>query len=252
MKYDFSNKVALVTGGSRGIGKNIAMEFAKHGADVAFNYLKNHKAATETQKEIHDLGVKCFKLKSHLGNEDKIIELFQQVKKEFGKIDFLINNAASGVQRKATELESKHWDWAMNINAKAPWLCSVEAAKLMPPGSSIINITSEGSRKVLPYYLSVGTSKAALESLTRYLAVELSDKGINVNAVSGGFVETGALDSFINKVSMKIAGKKTLANRMVTTQDIANITLFLCTKNAEMIKGQIIIVDGGVTLQANL
>jgi enoyl-[acyl-carrier protein] reductase III len=156
------------------------------------------------------------------------------------------------VQRNADELTTKHWDWAMNINARAPWLCSVEAAKLMPDGGSIVNITSEGSRKVLPYYLSVGTSKAALESLTRYLAVELAQKGINVNAVSGGYVETAALESFPNKQDMVASSKNTLAGREITGADIAKVTAFLCSEDASMIKGQIIIVDGGITLQAPL
>ncbi|SVA72029.1 uncharacterized protein METZ01_LOCUS124883, partial [marine metagenome] len=142
--------------------------------------------------------------------------------------------------------------WTMNINARAPWLCSIEAAKLMPNGGSIVNITSEGSRKVLPYYLSVGTSKAALESLTRYLAVELAQKGINVNAVSGGYVETGALESFPNKQDMVTSSKNTLAGRVITGTDIAKVTAFLCSEDALMIRGQIIIVDGGITLLAPL
>ena len=168
-----------------------------------------------------------------------------------GTLDVLINNAASGVQRNAHELEPKHWDWTMNINARAPWICSVEASTLMTNGGSIVNISSEGSRKVLPYYLSVGTSKAALESLTRYLAVELAEQGINVNAISGGYIETGALASFPNRANMLEAGKNTLAGRMITSEDIAKIAAFLCTKEAEMIRGQVIVVDGGVTLQAD-
>ena len=128
----------------------------------------------------------------------------------------------------------------------------MEAVRLMAGGGSIVNITSEGSRKVLPYYLSVGTSKAALEAVTRYLAVELAPKGINVNAVSGGYVETGALETFPNKENMVSAGKATLAGRMITAKDIAKVAAFLCTKDADMIRGQIIVVDGGVTLPAEL
>ena len=168
----------------------------------------------------------------------------------FGKLDVLVNNAASGVQRSASELEEKHWDWTMNVNAKAPWLCSIEASKLMPNGGSIVNITSQGSQKVLPYYFSVGTSKAALESLTRYLAVELAPQGISVNAVSGGFVETGALDYFPNREGMLEAGHSTPAGRIVTASDIARVVAFLCTDDAVMIRGQVIVVDGGYTLLA--
>jgi enoyl-[acyl-carrier protein] reductase III len=249
---DTKNKVALITGGSRGIGKSIALEFGNLGYHIAFNYLRNHDAAEQTRREIETLGVRCLKLRAHLAEPDQIANMFQSVAQEFSSIDVLINNAASGVQRNADELTTKHWDWAMNINARAPWLCSVEAAKLMPNGGSIVNITSEGSRKVLPYYLSVGTSKAALESLTRYLAVELAQKGINVNAVSGGYVETAALESFPNKQDMVASSKNTLAGREITGADIAKVTAFLCSEDASMIKGQIIIVDGGITLQAPL
>ena len=246
----FKGKAVLVTGGSRGIGKEIALEFARRGADIAFNYIRSHSAAAERQSEIESLGVRCLRVRAHLGDSDKIRQLFAEVAANFGKLDVLVNNAASGVQRSASELEEKHWDWTMNVNAKAPWLCAIEASKLMPNGGSIVNITSQGSQKVLPYYFSVGTSKAALESLTRYLAVELAPQGISVNAVSGGFVETGALDYFPNREGMLEAGHSTPAGRIVTASDIARVVAFLCTDDAAMIRGQVIVVDGGYTLLA--
>ena len=246
----FKGKTVLVTGGSRGIGKAIALEFAARGADIAFNYIRSHKAAAQTQSEIEALGVQCLRVRAHLGDSAKIRELFAELESTFGKLDVLVNNAASGVQRSASELEEKHWDWTLNVNAKAPWLCAIEASKLMPDGGSIVNITSQGSSKVLPYYFSVGTSKAALESLTRYLAVELAPQGISVNAVSGGYVQTGALDHFPNRESMMEAGNSTPAGRMVTAEDIARVVAFLCTEDAAMIRGQVIVVDGGYTLLA--
>ena len=249
-RADFAGKTVLITGGSRGIGKAIALEFAARGADIAFNYIRSHKAAAETQSEIEALGVRCLRVRAHLGDSTKIRELFAELKSTFGKLDVLVNNAASGVQRSATDLEEKHWDWTLNVNAKAPWLCSIEASKIMPNGGSIVNITSQGSSKVLPYYFSVGTSKAALESLTRYLAVELAPNNISVNAVSGGYVQTGALDHFPNRESMMEAGRSAPAGRMVTAEDIARVVAFLCTEDAAMIRGQVIVVDGGYTLLA--
>ena len=248
MTRSFKGKVALVTGASRGIGKDIALEFARRGADVAFNYLRSHALADETQREIEELGVRCLKVKAHLGDSAKIKELFAKVEAEFSRIDVLVNNAASGVQRPATELEEKHWQWAFDINARAPWLCSIEAARLMTGGGSIVNITSQGSQRVLPEYFSVGTSKAALEAVTRYLAVELAPKGISVNAVSGGYVETDALEHFAAGDEMRKAGKENPVGRMVTGLDMARVVAFLCTEEAEMIRGQIILVDGGYTL----
>ena len=243
-------KVALVTGGSRGIGKAIALEFAGRGADIAFNYLRNHRAARETQEEIEALGVRCLRVRAHLGDEEKIADLFGAIDAEFGRLDILINNAATGVQRPALELESKHWDWTINVNAKAAWMCAVEASKLMRDGGHIVNITSEGSRRVLPLYFSVGVSKASLEAITRYLAVELAPLNISVNAVSGGYVDTGALDHFPTKEEMLESGRNTPVGRMVTVEDIAKTVAFLCSPDAEMIRGQIIVVDGGVTLKS--
>ena len=247
----FKGKVALVTGGSRGIGKAIALELASRGADIAFNYLRGHDSAVEAQREIEDLGVRCLKMKAHLGEKARIEEMFSLVKDEYGRLDFLINNAASGVQRTAAELDEKHWDWTIGINAKAPWLCSIEASKLMDNGGAIVNLTSEGSRRVLPNYFSVGTSKAALEAVTRYLAVELAPAGIRVNAVSGGYVETRALEHFPNSEEMLEAGRRTPAGRMVSSEDIAKVVAFLCGDEAQMIRGQVIVVDGGATLTAS-
>ena len=244
----FGGRVALVTGGSRGIGRAISLELARRGADVAFNYLRDHEAAAAAEEEISALGVRCLKVRAHLGDVEKIGTLFDRVRSAFGRLDILINNAASGVQRPAAELTDKHWQWTMNINARAPWLCAIEASRIMEEGGRIVNITSQGSQRVLPYYFSVGTSKAALEAITRYLAVELAPKGISVNAVSGGYMDTSALDHFPNRGDMVEASKSTLAGRALTPGDVAKVVAFLCTDEAEMIRGQVVVVDGGFSL----
>lgn len=244
----FAGKIALVTGGSRGIGKAIALELARRGADIAFNYFRNHAAAAETQHEIEQLGRRCLCLRAHLGDTERIHEMFAKIEKDLGRLDILVNNAATGVQRGSVELEEKHWDWVLDVNAKAAWLTSIEAVKLMDIGGHIVNITSQGSQRVLPNYFSVGISKAALEAMTRYLAVELGPKGISVNAVSGGYTETGALAHFPNNDEMRAAGRQNAAGRMVTTADLGKVVAFLCTEEADMIRGQVIVVDGGYSL----
>ena len=249
MSQPLEGKVALVTGASRGIGRAIALELARQGADIAFNYLRGHKGAAQVEGEVTGLGVRCLSMRAHLGDPRQISSLFRAVGEEFGRLDILVNNAASGVQRKALDLEEKHWDWTLNINTRAPWLCVKEAAPLMKGGGHVVNITSLGSRRVLPYYMSVGVSKAGLEALTRYLAVELGPLGISVNAVAGGYVETDALAHFPNHEAMLAdARSATPAGRTLTPEDIARVAVFLCTDAASMIRGQVIVVDGGLSL----
>lgn len=246
-----SGKVALVTGGSRGIGRSISLALASHGVHVVVNYARHAKEAEETVELVRQQGVNALQVRANLGDPARIKDMFLKIEQEFGHLDILVNNAASGVQRRATDLAIKHWDWTLDINTRGPWLCAIESTKLMTAGSRIVNITSLGSSKVIPNYLSVGVSKAALEALTRYLAVELSEQGIIVNAVSGGLVKTDALRSFEN--SKKLIGdsvKRTPAGRMVEASDIADAVLFLCSEGSAMIRGQILVVDGGISLLA--
>ena len=250
ISQNLSGKIALVTGGSRGIGKSIALELGRRGATVIINYLKNHEAAKTTVEELKLQGIKTTRIKAHVGEEAAIDSLVSKIETEFGQLDILVNNAASGVMRPTTELSVKHWDWTMNINARGPWLLSVAASRLMPDGGRIINISSPGSTWVLPAYFAVGVSKAAIEAVTRYLAVELGPKGIAVNTVSPGFVMTEALNAFPDQLGIRdIASRPTPAGRTITPEDVSNVVAMLCSSEAEMIRGQVIVVDGGETLR---
>ncbi|MBS4220143.1 enoyl-[acyl-carrier-protein] reductase FabL [Bacillus sp. FJAT-49711] len=243
-----SNKVALVTGSSRGVGKAAAIALAKAGYDIVVNYARSKKAALETVEEIEKLGRKAFLARANVGDVDKIKNMFAEIENEFGRLDVLINNAASGVLRPAMELEESHWDWTMNINSKALLFCAQEAAKLMERngGGKIVSLSSLGSIRYLENYTTVGVSKAAVEALTRYLAVELSAKNIVVNAVSGGAIDTDALKHFPNREELlEDARKHTPAGRMVEIDDIVKSIMFLVSEDASMIRGQTIIVDGG-------
>ncbi len=246
---EFAGQVALVTGGSRGIGRAICVELARRGASIAFNYLKNHAAAKEAEEEIAAAGTECLRVRAHVGDEDAVESLVKQVHERFGRLDIVVNNAASGVMRPSTELSPKHWDWTMDINARGPWLVTRQAAKVMSPGSRVINISSPGSKMVLQSYFAVGVSKAALEAVTRYMAVELAEQGISVNGVSAGYVQTDALEAFPDELGVKdLAGRATPAGRPVVPQDVANVVAMLCGSDAEMIRGQIVTVDGGETV----
>jgi len=246
-----NEKVAVVTGSSRGIGKAIALRLAKEGYNIVVNYARSKEAALQTAREIEDLGRRAFVVKANVGKVEKIKEMFQQIDEAFGRVDVLINNAASGVLRPAMELEESHWDWTMDINSKALLFCAQEAAKRMEKvgGGKIVSISSLGSIRYLENYTAVGVSKAALESLTRYLAVELAAKNISVNAVSGGAVDTDALKHFPNREELLAdAAAKTPAGRAVEPMDIVNAVMFLLSPKADMIRGQTIVVDGGRSL----
>ena len=242
-------QVALVTGGSRGIGKAIALELGQRGATVVINYLKNHDAAKSAIDELETHGIVCTRIKAHVGDEAAVEAMVSKIEAQFGHLDILVNNAASGVMRPASELTAKHWDWTLGINARGPWLLSVAAARLMPKGGRIINLSSPGATRVLPAYFAVGVSKAAIEAVTRYLAVELGAKGISVNTVSAGFVMTDAIDAFPDELGVKeIAMRQTPAGRVITPADVSNVVAMLCGTDADMIRGQVIVVDGGETL----
>jgi enoyl-[acyl-carrier protein] reductase III len=249
----FQDKVALVTGSGRGIGKEIALHFAKGGADVVLNFFRNRKPAEETAAEIHELGRKAVVVKANIGEISGIEKLFSETADAFGGLDILICNAASGYNRKVLEQKPKGWEWTMNINARSLLFSAQQAVPLMKTrgGGYIVSISSPGSFRVMPNYVVVGASKAALETLTKYLAVELSDHNIVVNAISPGIVETDALKHFQvlrQKEVIPAVISDTPAGRVVTPADVAGVVGFLCSPEAEMIRGQTIIVDGGYTL----
>ena len=183
-------RVVLVTGGSRGIGKKITLRFAKTKSRLFINFFHNRTEAVKTAEEASSLGADVHLLQADLKDEEQINAMFEQIRKMYGKLDVLIHNAASGVLRPIGEITGKHWDWVLNTNARSLLLCAREAGNLMQDGGRIVSLSSIGANRVIPQYGAVGASKAALESLTRYLAVEFAPKGVSVNAISAGAVET--------------------------------------------------------------
>jgi enoyl-[acyl-carrier protein] reductase III len=238
---------ALVTGGTRGIGKAIALRLARDGVrKVAVGYLRNDRAAEEAADELRALGAEPVLLRGNVGSA-KVLEQVAAL----GPLDVVVHNAATGVIRPALEVDERHWDWTLHANSRALLQLAQAAAPSMPSGSSMVAISSLGAQRVLENYVLVGTSKAALESLVRYLAVELAPRGIRVNAVSAGVVETGALEHFPNREEMLSAGRsRTPAGRLVEPEDVAAAVAFLCSPDADMVRGHTLIVDGGFSLLA--
>jgi enoyl-[acyl-carrier protein] reductase III len=238
---------ALVTGGTRGIGKAIALRLASEGASpIALGYLRNDTAAEQAADEVRTAGAEPVLVRGNVASDRVIAEFASH-----GPYGIVVHNAATGVIKPALETEDKHWDWTLNGNARSLLSLARACAPHMESGSSIVAISSLGAQRVLENYVLVGTSKAALESVVRYLAVELAPRGIRVNAVSAGVVETDALDHFPNREEMLHAGRtRTPAGRLVEPNDVAGAVAYLCSPDAEMVRGHTLIVDGGYSLLA--
>jgi len=246
--HRFAGKSVLVTGGSRGIGREIALRFAAEGATrVAIGYLRSDRAAEETAEALRALGAEPVLLRGNIGDPERVEALLALA----GPLDVLVANAATGVIRPALELEEKHWDWTLNANARSVFTLARHAAPAMTRGASIVAISSLGAVRVLENYALVGVSKAAIEALVRYLAVELAPREIRVNAVSAGLIETGALDAFPNRDEMLAYFRaRTPGGRLVESEDIAAAVGFLASPDAEMIRGHTLVVDGGYSVLA--
>ena len=236
----------LVTGGTRGIGRAIALRLTLDGAArVALGYMRNDRAAEEAAEAVRAAGAEPVLVRGNLASARVVAELA-----EAGPYRAVVHSAATGVIRPALETEDRHWDWTLNANARAFLSLTRAVAPAMPQGASIVALSSLGSVRVLDNYVLVGASKAALEAVVRYLAVGLASRGIRVNAVSGGVVETEALDHFPNRDEMLGSVERTPAGRLVEPDDIAGVVSFLCSEDAEMIRGQTLVVDGGFSLLA--
>jgi len=236
----------LVTGGTRGIGLAIARRLVRDGAGrVVLGYLRNDEAAEKAAEEIRAAGADVDLVRGNVASETTVGKIAAA-----GPYRVVVHNAATGVIRPALETEDKHWDWTLNANARSPLAIARATVPAMDEGSAIVAISSLGAQRVLDNYVLVGTSKAALESVVRYLGVELAPRGVRVNAVSAGVVETEALEWFPNKDEMLATADRTPAGRLVEPDDVAGAVSFLCSGDAKMICGQTLIVDGGFFLKA--
>jgi len=244
-----AGKTALVTGAARGIGRAIAHKLASAGCDVAVNYYNSHGEAEALCAELRAMGRRACAIKASVGMPESIDELFEELKKTFDRIDILVSNAASGVLKPAMEMSLKHWRWCMETNALALALLAQHVAPMMPAGGRIIALSSLGAQRAMPAYGFIGASKAALEALVRTLAQELGPRGIRVNTVSAGVVDTDALAYFPNRAQLlESFAERTPAGPTLTPQDVAGAVYLLCLPEASMINGHTLVVDGGFAI----
>jgi len=226
--FDLQGKVALITGGSRGIGRAVALRLAGNGVHIVVNYVRHRGDAEATVKAIEEQGVRCLAIKANVAKEEDVKRMFEEIRSEYERLDILVSNAASGVLKPAMELTVRHWNWAMDINARALLTLSQYAVPMMGRGGRIIAVSSLGAVRAVPNYTAVGASKAALESLVRHLAVELGPKGIRVNTISAGVVDTDALKKFPNRDEIiGVSLERTPLGRLTMPEDVADKAMTL-------------------------
>ena len=250
MILDFSGKVVLVTGASRGIGRATALGFARSGADVIVNYVAQRKAAEDVAKEITSLGRRCWVIKADVSEKDDVDSMLEFITAEIGRLDVLVSNAATGGFRHILDASYNNFKSAFGTNVLALIYLVQAAMPLLEKGpdrGKIVTISSHGSDHALPNYGLIGASKAALESLVRHLTLEVGDRNVNINVVKAGLVQTdstkrlpGSDAMFRGQINFTQVGE-----RILQPEDVANTIIFLSSPMSDMIQGETVTVDGG-------
>lgn len=251
---DLLGRKALVTGASRGVGREIAVELARRGAAVAVNFLNSESGAIETAERVDALGRDVMLVRADVSNRDDVTAMVEQATGQFGDLDIVVSNAAAGGFRGLQELSPVNFEATLKTNA-APLLWLVQAASNALAASKhygkVIAISSHGSQWAVPNYGAIGASKAALESIVRHLALELGDRGINFNCVLPGILATEAIATMpgAEKIIEAATERMLVGNRRLEPSDVAPVVAFLASPASDMIQGQTIIVDGGVSVR---
>lgn len=263
MNQDLLGKRALVTGASRGIGREIALELAARGASVAVNFLNSQEKAVAVAREIAEMNVPdadVMLVKADVSRCGDVQAMVEEVESRFGGLDIIVSNAAAGGFRSLTELTPVNFEAVLRTNASPVIWLTQAAAKSLAAGQTlgarssngkVVAVSSHGSRWSVPHYGAIGASKAALESLIRHLALELGDQGINFNCVLPGIIATDAIASMPDAENLVKAAtaRMMLGERKLKEADVAKVVAFLCSPDSDLIQGQTIIVDGGVSIR---
>lgn len=250
---DLTGKVALVTGSSRGMGRACAIRFAQAGADVIINYVTSKTAALETAQEVIKLGRQAWVIKADVSQADDVKSMMEYITERIGQLDIIVSNAATGGFRALLAANQRHFENTFQTNVLALLYLVQEAMPLLeksPGRAKVIALSSHGSDMALPWYGLIGSSKAALESLVRHLTLEVGDRGVNVNVVKSGLVETDSTKRIPDAEMMFNHRKdKTMTgDRMLSIEDVADAVLFLASPLSDMIQGETLTIDGGAAV----
>ncbi len=248
-RHGFEDRVALITGASRGIGRTLALSLAARGATPIINYRRNEEAAREVVAEAERIGVSALAIRADIEDLGEIDAMFEQVKERFGRLDFFVANASASNFRPVMELKPHHLERTFNLNVRAFVVGTQHAVRLMDQGGRIVVLSSYGSPRTFPTYANLGAAKAAAEVWARYMAVELAPLGINVNALTPGIIESDSSAFFystglvapLDKVVPRIPKR-----RLGTVQEVADCVLFLLSPASEYVTGTTLVVDGGL------
>lgn len=245
-------RVALVTGASRGIGQRIALRLARDGFDVVVNYLRDEEAAQKTLELVQREGRRGWVACANMGEPEEILGMMRDLgdRSRVARLDVVVHNAAIGTFKPLLEIRPNQIELAFKVNAFALLWLAKAALPLMGRGGKIVALSSVGGSRVVPHYGIVGPSKAAMESIVRYLAVELKPRGITVNAVSGGLVDTDALRAFPEWEKLAAqAVAATPEGRLGSADEIASVVASLAGGQLDWVCGQVVRADGGATLR---